>query len=87
MSSRLGAGGLEVAQVTDVQQVEMAVGEGNLAPRRALPAQSRGECLPGQDLAHRISCRGRASERDRETAARRRVTVAVPIFITTTPPA
>ena len=82
----LGAGVAEIAQVPHVEQIEMAVGEGDLLPRGLERPDALAQLGDGQDQPHRISSSGRGSL----STARRSSSgeqVAVPIFITTTPPA
>ena len=82
----LGARGLEVAQMADMQQVEMTVGESQSAARRLEASCFDGELLRRQDATHVISRRGRGSAAMAAWSSAAE-TVAVPIFITTTPPA
>ncbi len=70
----------------DVEQVEVAVGERHATTGAAQLREARRERGGGQDLAHRTSSTGRGSDRIAAVSSSR-PRVAVPIFITTTPPA
>ena len=95
----LRRGALEIADVADVQQVEAAVGERDRAPRRAVArdrvdaARRVSESTPSVPAPVRLlrpPASFRASPRDRSSTASRSSaaeTVAVPRFITTSPPA
>ena len=76
----------QVAQVPDVEQVEVAVGEGDPAPRGGQLGEPHGELRLAQDGAHRSSSSGRRSARMTRRSSSG-VSVAVPAFMTTTPPA
>ena len=82
----LGLRRREIAQVPDVQQVEVPVRERDGFAGGAMFREARRELVEVQDDAHRASTRGFGSDRIASRSSSRE-TVAVPIFMTTTPPA
>ena len=82
----LPAEALEYGAANGFTVSKMAVGEGDLLPRGLQRPDALAQLGDGQDQPHRISSSGRGSL----STARRSSSgeqVAVPIFITTTPPA
>src|SRR5262249_35867984 len=86
----LPAGRLEIANVARVKQVEGAVGENDLLSFLALLSGADKKLLESEDLFSRHE-KPHHARRERSCAIASRsssgVTVAVPIFMTTTPPA
>ncbi len=80
------AGGLEVAQVSHVQEIEVAIGEGDRLPLRLEDCDPFFQLQDRQENPHRSSFRGRGSPCTARFSSSGEQ-VAVPIFITTTPPA
>ncbi len=76
----------QVAQVSDVQNVEMTVGKDDTPARRLELVHASRQRLSGQDFSHCSSSRGRRSQTMADFSSSRD-SVAVPCFMTTMPPA